>query len=499
MKKRIGLFLVCVLLLSAFGTASVGIAETPATLKWFAQWSPSDMSAADAAWVAAIEEAVGVKLEFEIPPSANYEERLQLMLSSGDMADIILFNGTADKKYVDAVNGDLIANIAEYVQNSPNIVNYSYQSSFDALDILGDGGLYGVPRTTIRRADGFDVRKDWLDAVGFEIPEDNLLTLEQFKEMLYKITYEDPDGNGQNDTYGLGVYAGGNGDFGLFVDYPFGLLGWQKVDEEYEYMDLKYSKQNPAYKNALQYNADLVKEGLVDPNFASIKNDAAKARFKQGITGVRFEFAGWIAEFQLDAEALNPKAEMTYINGIKNDDGVFQRPSFGTGLWGLWAIAESCENKEAAVAVFDWLLGDDGWAVTKYGVEGVTYNVVDGEKVATDEFSNFTWGPASMRRNNDPEFFTKINMPAQFREPVMEWIDTAIKAEIPSVDFGYRPPAADEPAYIDYDKQMAQALAQIIIGARPVSDWDNVLDGWYAAGGDKYMEQMNEYIRSKVK
>ncbi len=150
------------------------------------------------------------------------------------------------------------------------------------------------------------------------------------------------------------------------------------------------------------------------------------------------------------------------------------------------------------MAVFDWLLGDDGWAVTKYGVEGVTYNVVDGEKVATEEFNNFTWGPASMRRNNDPEFFTKINMPAQFRKPVMGWIDTAIKAEVPSVDFGYRPPAADEPAFIDYDKQMAEALAQIIIGARPVSDWDTVLDGWYAAGGDKYMEQMNEYIRSKV-
>lgn len=495
MKKWLGLVLACILGLSAFG--SFAMAEAPVELTWFAQWSPSDMSAADAAWVAAIEEAVGVKLNFEIPPSANYEERLQLMLSSGDMADIILFNATNDKKFVDAVNGGLIADISEYVQNAPNILQYSYESSFDALDMLGDGGLYGIPRTTIRRADGFDVRKDWLDAVGFEIPEDNLLTLDQFREMLTKLTFEDPDGNGLNDTYGVGAYAGANGELNLFLDYPFGLLGWQKVDEEYEYMDLKYSKQNPAFKNALAYNAELVKDGLVDPNFASIKNDAAKARFKQGITGLRFEFAGWIAEFQIDAAAINPDAEMTYINGIKNEEGVFQRPSFGTGLWGLWAIAESCENKEAAVAVLDWLLGDEGWAVTKYGVEGVTYNVENGEKVATDEFANFTWGPASVRRNNDPEFFTKINMPSQFREPVMEWLDMAIQSEVPSVDYGYRPPAADEPSYIDYEKQMQEALAQIIIGAKPVEYWDEVLDGWYAAGGDLYMEQMNEYIRSK--
>lgn len=43
------------------------------------------------------------------------------------------------------------------------------------------------------------IRKSWLDAVGGEIPK----TLEDFRELAYKFTYEDPDGNGVDDTYGF--------------------------------------------------------------------------------------------------------------------------------------------------------------------------------------------------------------------------------------------------------------------------------------------------------
>ena len=41
---------------------------------------------------------------------------------------------------------------------------------------------------------------------------------------------------------------------------------------------------------------------------------------------------------------------------------------------------------------------------------------------------------------------------------------------------------------------MSQAISKIVTGAQPVDSWDAVLDGWYKAGGEAYIKQMNEFI-----
>ena len=41
---------------------------------------------------------------------------------------------------------------------------------------------------------------------------------------------------------------------------------------------------------------------------------------------------------------------------------------------------------------------------------------------------------------------------------------------------------------------MNTQISKIIIGERPVDDWDEILDGWYNAGGDSYVADMQAYI-----
>ena len=45
------------------------------------------------------------------------------------------------------------------------------------------------------------IRQDWLDNLGLKMPT----TIEELKEVARAFTEDDPDGNGQNDTYGLAV------------------------------------------------------------------------------------------------------------------------------------------------------------------------------------------------------------------------------------------------------------------------------------------------------
>lgn len=475
------------------------VQKEPVPIKIFANLNPPEESIADKAWREAIEKATNTKISFEIPPSANYNERLNIMIAGGDYADVILFNDPADKAFVDSANNGVLVPITKYIEKSPNLKKYSYDISWISLKPKNDNEIFAIPRTTIQRADGFAARQDWLDAIGFKIPADNLITIEQFEEMMTKFTKEDPDKNGKADTYGWSASQAADGNIYPILDYPFGIRGWQKTSgEKYEYMDPQYSKENSSYKKALEFTAKLIKNGLVDPNFASIKSDAAKARFKQGITGAREDFSSYLPGYQIDASKINPNVKMTYISGVKDAEGKFQRPSYGTGVWGCWGVSSAAKDPAAAVSIFEWLIGDEGWSTSKNGIEGITYKNEGGKKVPLPEFGNYRWGLTMVRRNNDPEFFVKINMDPEYIEPVKKWIDIGIKANVTSMDYGYRPAAADKPALIEYKKQLDQTRAKILLGSAPASEWDKALDGWYKAGGEEYVQQMNEYIKKTV-
>ena len=61
-------------------------------------------------------------------------------------------------------------------------------------------------------------------------------------------------------------------------------------------------------------------------------------------------------------------------------------------------------------------------------------------------------------------------------------------------DRGYRPAISDDPVFIDYQKNMNVQISKIIVGELPVSEWDAILDGWYKAGGETYIKQMQDNI-----
>ena len=60
-------------------------ATGPVPVKIFANFTPAEMSNADKAWTEAAEKATNTKITYEIPPSANYNERLNVMLASGEV------------------------------------------------------------------------------------------------------------------------------------------------------------------------------------------------------------------------------------------------------------------------------------------------------------------------------------------------------------------------------------------------------------------------------
>lgn len=472
--------------------------SNPVPIKIFANFSSESETVVDKAWQANVEKALNITINWEVPPSSGYTDRLQVMLAGGSYPDVVYFSDPTAKVFTDAVNNGVVVPITEYINNSPNIKKYSYDFSLDALKVNGTSDIYGIPRTTIQRGDGFIIRKDWADNVGFTIPSDSLLTIDQFKDLMKKFTEDDPDKNGKDDTYGWAGSADGNGNLNLIMGYAFGDLGWQKATGgKYAYINAQYNPDTTLYKSILQFNQDLFKGGYIDPNAPSIKVDAATQRFYQGVTGAIGAFSGWMSQYITNVTKVNPNAKLTYISGIKNAEGKFQEAAYGTGLWGLWGVTSACKDPATAVKLFDYLLSDEGWPEAEYGPEGVAYTVSNGVKTPTSDYADFSqngWARCLVRRNNDPSFFVALDTPAEYKEPVTNWIDIAIKGKVTSLDYSFRPVAADNPTLIDYNTKVNQTVAKIVTGDLPVSAWDDTLNGWYQAGGTEYVTQMNEHI-----
>lgn len=450
------------------------------------------------------EEEVGINVEFEEVPSQNYAERLQILLASGDYPDMIFFR-SKDRTLIDAARDGVIIPLNQYLDNAPALVEGTLDATWKSMELLQDGDIYVIPRNTIARADGYKTRRDWVEAVGLEWPQDSSLTIDEFTEWIRRFEEDDPDGNGEDDTTGVFFHTAPDGTFGRFggnntpLYWPFGVLGWQKYGTEY--MNLMYSRDMPNMKQALAYMNEIYEAGYTNPDMVVANRDQGQDKWNEGRVGMLNGFGGREHQFNVELQEIIPDANVDYLVGIENEDGEVYGSSYGTGVWGYWTVSSSSEHPQKVVDFANWALGD-GWERIKWGYEGVTYEVNEnGQKVLFQEAETEdgeTGDPffgAFVRRAEDVEFFVR-STPPEARPTAMENIQRALDAFVVSKDLGYVPDAALEQEFIEADEQLHETIGKIVIGELPVDAYDDALDDWYANGGAEYVAEMQEYIRS---
>jgi len=500
MKKTLALLLALVLVIGSLSAVAFadGADKEPYSFSMYSNIT-AELTEEDMKVINAVAESQNLTVDVQIAPSSNYNDTLQLTLASGTYPDVALFGSTTSQMYVDACRDGVLIPLNSYLDsgNYPNLMEYTYPISWEVLDVLGTGEIFSLPRTSIARQDCFELRKDWLDALGYEYDDTKAVTLDWVTEVMDAFTFKDPDGNGINDTYGLSMNSSdGNLNIPGFVNLAFQLTGWREYDGEY--MDLHYSKTHDNYKRALAWTAEQYAKGTIDPDWATLDTTAAADRFFQGITGIRHEFVGWMSDDEVKCRLVNENAELSYVVFVVEEEGQpTEGGSFSTGYWGAWGIFQSAEKPERIMDFFNALLSDEWWNTVKYGMEGERWERnADGNLVSTADFGNISYAAPRqiLRRNNDPGFFISLDLDLEKRLHVEELLGICIEQAVFPLDNNFRPSVADEMQFIDYQTNMAVQVSKIIIGERPVDDWDEILEGWYAAGGDSYVAEMQAYI-----
>lgn len=476
-------------------TSSQNQSEEPVEIRIFGEYDSTTETRSSKYMVEQMEKALNIKLVRDEVPSSAYTERLQLAMADGNYPDAFIFNSHSDPLLLSAIDNGIIIPVNDLIKDCENLQKYIGEESYEAAKVKNDENIYLIPRCSVPRMDGYQVRADWLENLGITVDEEAAMTKDEFLTMLEKMTTGDPDGNGKDDTYGY-FYPVVSGMMDVTFPGAFDCLGWQESDGDYQYMDPQYEIGNENYKEALEYSQKVYQYSHPD---SAVTTDQ-DALIYAGEVAVKPSFAGHIDGREVKMKETNPDASFTYISGIRNDSGELHNVIEYPGIWGGVAITSTCEHPEKVVEMLDWILSDEGWEYGLYGEPGYTYNKSeDGTIEIIDEpykedYMKSWLSSKVARRQEDINFFIDMSMDEEKIEELNGWLTTALNGGVLSLSNGKTPSIVNDTEFIEAENKRKEVRTKIIMGAMDVSEYDKVLAEWYERGGQEYVEEMNEII-----
>lgn len=419
-----------------------------------------------------------------------------LMADDAQRPDIIWWWGMeADfAKWKDA---GLLVDVSPYMNKYTTMRDYlNGQNPSTLFFASSEGGkVYRIPGDVSEPScETLWIRQDWLDNLGMKVPT----TLAELEDVLRKFTFNDPDKNGKNDTYGLGgdgydfrtfwpwIQGSGigRGDYSAFVTMP---------DGSYAY--------GPATNDAkiwLERVAKLYKEGVITPN---IINDTDRdEEMARGGFGVVYS---WVAYNNPSRTAMrsfyasNPTAKWVPIEMVKGDNGNPQDEPTTASAWCYFGITKSAKDPERLYAIWDDLAQPANYITKRFGLEG-------------QEWTRNADGSYNILVSNSGQENQDKNLGLNIFENHFSRKDAANIENIPSTTalferagrmsrdyFSYLVEKKDPNAYvinIDIGSEIGDAkdayFWSVISGNRSINEWDSYIAGLKSSGLDRILAEL---------
>ena len=454
-----------------------------------------------------IEDYTGVDVELQWVANDALAEKNSLYLASPKtMPQIISWGGTVTGDVVSAAKNGAFVDLNDYIWDSEKYPNLSGMSEAVAANLTVDGKLIAIPRSRVVGRYGLCYRQDWAEKLGVELPEN--ATPDDVYNMLYAFTYNDPDGNGKNDTIGMEMTLY-TGPFDIIQTW-FGCgNGWADVNGQ-----LVPVWMQDEYFEAADYIKKLYDDGLMPADWASRPTDTWSNGCKTGANGVYIDVMDsgkriwnyFVADETKTASVVNPDetASMVLYGAI---NGHTLATAGYNGFFTLSATTlDTPEKIDAALTLLDKLNDPEMLLITQYGLEGINYEMQDGYLVKTDTENEALAG--NYKGLNQMLAFlpsteaTEALIPLQKTERDQAQAD-AYKAALPYAEIN---PALSylvnsETYAVDgktLDDEATALRTQYICGAITKEQFTTGLDNIRAKGYDKIIEEVNaQYTANK--
>lgn len=473
------------------------------------------------------EEKLGIKMETTLlgGDAENYDTKLRLALTgSEELPDVFPVYSTQmiadiiESGRVKAIDDD----IEKYMPDRLKEIYDKYPETF--YPVTKDGKTYGIACSpALTEGQVMIVRQDWLDNLGLQAPTN----LDEFEAVIQAFTENDPDGNGEDDTYGF-TYSGSDIYNTGWVADPVSLFSansgkyipgsWQ----EDESGNLTYGSINEGNKKTLERMADWHANGWIFQEAAATGAWDAMVQFTEGKAGI-FIGRPWCIDSVRDVTSADPDAVIKAYPNISQENG---EPTYQTAQTndGWLMFNADFENMEAFFTYYDWLYDAAfGTGDFEYGFfEGVDYDVVDGEVVydftkfdppVTDPFMP---GKSTVLKNtpmidamqayadvsegqeavNSEQIKAKAAFSATPDTAEGYVIANEHRDELLSNLFNGEPTDTMKKKWEQLQTMEKQVYTNIIYGKESPDAFDQFVSDWKEQGGDDITKEVNEWYQS---
>lgn len=448
-----------------------------------------------------IDDYCNVDLQIEWILSDVTEEKTSLAMSNpSTMPMIMTWSGAITGNVVNYAKAGAFVDLNDYIWDSEKYPNLSQMNKNVAETLSVDGKLIAIPRTRDIGRYGLSYRQDWADKLGIEEPK----TVEDVYNMLYAFTYNDPDGNGKNDTYGMEMTSY-TGPFDI-VQTWFGVgNGWIEQDGQ-----LIPVHQQAEYKEALDWLRKVYQDGLMPADWAVRTTDTWSNGCKTGESGVYIDVMDggrriwdyFNTEATFTPSVVNPD-EAASMNLLGAVNGKTLATSGYNGYFTLSAsTCDTPEKIEAALTFLDKLNDNDMRLLTEYGIEGVNYEVdengymvrLDKDNTGlTNNYAGLNQMLAYIPRYTPTPSVETNERTARQNEVYVE--NEACAVFNPALSY-----LANSATYSDVgatlDEIIKQARTQYICGEIDEAGLQAAADAWLAQGGQQIIDEVNEQYQA---
>ena len=391
-----------------YGLGKTFHADQPVTYTMFfsdASWYPMVETWETEGIFKDIQDRTNVKLELKSYDSGDYMDQVTLDIQAGNAAYIIpkIYD---DSKFVD---GGAIVPISDYVKYMPYYTEFynKYDLSKDIQTITrSNGKYYKLPGMKENNLINYTlmIRKDIWDKAGVDVVAlQKDWTWADFLEALKKVkSYMVAQGMCKESDYiwsdlWCGSESGkGSGLLGVMAATYDVNAGWNigngmRYNKDQD--KFLFSPVSDNYKEFLKTANSFVEAGILDPETFTQDDATATSKYYNGKTAIMSVNQGQWASFeqnmiaQLGAGNFENYALTIPIGSTRNSTVDPARLENGVMI-SKKALDDLGEDGFIEMLRFvDWLFySHEAYDLTKWGVEGVHYEVVDGKKKLKDGF-----------------------------------------------------------------------------------------------------------------
>ena len=446
---------------------------------------------------------LNVEIEFIHPAAGSENENFNIMVAGGDLPDLIehdftTYKGGAGK----AISDGVIISIDDYLDNAPNykkILEENPDWNKQVLTDEGDHYTFAWFRgdESLMCWQGPQIRKDLLDKAGLALPEtiDEWDTaMRKFKEMGVK--------------YPLSVQG-----------RSFYFSGAYGVGDSY-YVDngqIKYGPAEPGYKEFVLQMKKWYDDGLLDPDFFAQDAKAYEAKITSGQVGAYFgAVGGAMGKYIPVLQQQDPNIKLAgtkYPVLNKGDTPMFGQKDFAYYPTTSVSVTTKCENVENVVKMLDYGYSEEGHMLYNFGIEGVSYEMVDGYPKYTELITNNPDGLSMQHAMSqymasayggpfvqDKRYFEQYMPYEEQKDAVALWIQHDDNQRLPIVTYTAEESSATASTVTTIGTLVSESITKFIIGQKSMDEWDSFVDSLHQMGLDdviKVRQQALERYNSR--